>query len=210
MQSSPAIVRIRQQYNIPVLLKTQSPSPSGVVDRKRIKVLLKRETQALQTHTSLSAQDNLRDSWMKLESDLNSASLGIAFHPGPRSREVCDLLIDGFAGLPLPGAIAVMGCDVVFLAIMEKLCRGQSSPYRMRTASGACIPLELPPILMFAAENEPSICKVMRAAEDLKSLDVNIDVTVVPSCNSRPEEFLNDRMQRFFHTHLVGRFPKMF
>ena len=210
MHSSLAISRTPPQSGIPKEMTGHLPWAFSLDHRKHVKIYLKRETHYLQSYTCIPAKGDLRHSWNKIESRSNSCSLGMVCRSGPRSEDLSELLRDGFVGMPLPGAIAVIGCDLNLLENLTKLCQAQARPYRIKTASQGWVPFELPPILMLVDASDRSLVEAIKTAEELQILDVDIEIAIASGSDGEPPVFLTERIRRFFETHLVRHFPRIF
>lgn len=210
MHSSLAISRTPPHSGIPIEMTGQFPKPVSVADRNHVEIYLKRDAHDLQSHTCIVAKSDLRTSWIKLESHSNSCSLGMVCRSGPRSEDLSELLRDGFVGMPLPGAIAVIGSDLDLLDNLARLCRAHTRPYRIKTASQGWVLFELPPILMLVDASDRSLAHAMKTAEELQTLDVDIKIAIASGSDGGPQVFLNERIRRFFGNHLVRHFPRIF
>lgn len=209
MHSNLAISRTPPLSGIPMEMTAQRPRALNLVDNNNVEIYLKRDTHQIQRHSRISTRGNLRNTWVKLESHSNSCSLGMVCRSGPRRQDLSGLLHDGFSGMPLPGAIAIIGCDLDLLDNLTKLCRSQARPYRIKTISRAWVPLELPPMLMLVDAGDRSIVQAMKTAEELQTLDLEIEIAISPDSDDE-HRGLNDRIRRFFETHLIRDFPRKF
>lgn len=210
MHSSLAISRTPPQTGVPLEMTGHRPRALSLANSNDVQIYIKRDTHDIQGPTYIVAKGNLRDSWIKLESQSNSCSLGMVCCAGPRSGDLSRLLRDGFIGMSLPGAIAIIGCDLNLLDNVRELCRAQTRPYRIKTASQGFVTFELPPILMLVDAVDRSLFEAAEIAEELQLLDVKIEIAIAPGSNSEVPVFFNDRIRRFLETHLVRHFPRIF
>jgi hypothetical protein len=152
----------------------------------------------------------MRDNWFELESVLNSCSLGVVYHSGPRSDEITALLREGLVGAPLPGAIAVLGCDIALLRWLTKICEANPRPYTERTGSQPYIAFEWPPILMVASVRDSSLSEAIQAVSDLRDLHIPIEIAALPDLEDAFLPRAHETVRGFFQANLIRHFPRMF
>lgn len=158
---------------------------------------------------AVQAERSLIESWLELQTECNSTCVGIICHAGSHCGELAELIVHGFDGAPLPGAIVIVGCDLVLLGRLLELAQQHPRPYMLRTPSG-CVPFEWPAIMMIANIADPALAEALKIGRELDGLALPLHTTVVSDLRRFGQGSLPAEVTCFFADHLVVNFPKMF
>lgn len=154
--------------------------------------------------------------WRDLEREYNSCSIGVIAATAPETKAVARMISEGFAGGPLPGAIALIGFD----AALADLCRRLSERVQAPTSTAgsptwpsvSAMPFEWPPMIVFLPIGDPDVLACAKACRTLRAGNVPITLEIVPPARSADDASrgeLRRELERFFATHLMPVFPKV-
>ncbi|OBZ97569.1 hypothetical protein ADU59_00730 (plasmid) [Pararhizobium polonicum] len=158
----------------------------------------------------VASEQTLGQRWLELETQFNSTCVGLVCQADSDAGELADIIARGFDGAAVPGAIVIIGCDLVLLEQILQLARQHRVPYTMRTQSGISIPFEWPPILFIADITDPALVESLSIRRELSDLGVPVETTVAPDIRKIEQKFYSVEVRAFFQRHLVVNFPKMF
>jgi hypothetical protein len=165
--------------------------------------------------------DAMLGAWSDLETQFNSACIGLIVEPGPAIAAVARMLIQGCYGEPLPGAIAFVGHDADLLATCLELAVQSGRQVGNRADGTVCcitpaLPIEWPPMMIFLPSDDPALadcartCRKLRAAGIAMSLDIVGDVRNRPCSDVETVGLeLAEELENFFDTYLTPYFPKL-
>lgn len=142
------------------------------------------------THSVSAGDPRSLETWKELEEEFNSSSIGLI---ADASGAAFQILWEGFAGAPMPGAIVLLGWNAHDL---NKLLDGQQK------AVSALF--EWPEVRVILDCNDPSLGLGARMVRKLRAWGVPIGLEVVSSMHEIAEE-----LEWFFSANLTPVFPKM-
>ncbi len=136
--------------------------------------------------------------WRELEAEYNSSCIGLI---ATSSGAAFQILSQGIAGAPLPGAIALLGWTARDLAALPGGMDELSGSFPRNAAS----PLfEWPELRVILRCDSPELGPSARIVRSLRARNIPIALEVV---SDLPE--IIEELDRFFADHLTPVFPKM-
>jgi hypothetical protein len=136
--------------------------------------------------------------WRELEAEYNSSCIGLI---ATSSGAACQILSQGIAGAPLPGAIALLGWTARDLAALPS----GSDASGLSFSRNAVSPMfEWPELRVILRCDSPDLGLSARIVRSLRARNIPIALEVVSDLTEIVEE-----LDRFFATHLTPVFPKM-
>lgn len=155
--------------------------------------------------------------WRDLESAYNSCSIGIVAATAPETDVVTRIISEGISGGPMPGAIALTRFDAAFVDLCRRLSGSTHVPStasaRMSGMSVSATPFEWPPMIVFLQMGDPDILACANACRTLRAKNVPISLEIVASgdnVDDASRRGVRCELEKFFATHLVPVFPKLF
>lgn len=136
--------------------------------------------------------------WKELETQYNSSCIGLI---ATGAGAAFQILSQGIAGAPLPGAMALLGWSAGDLAALP----GGTAPLSASAPRKAIPPLfEWPELRVILRCESPDLGPSARVVRSLRARNIPIALEVVSDLREIVEE-----LDRFFATHLTPLFPKM-
>ncbi|WP_103175085.1 hypothetical protein [Paracoccus sp. SY] len=163
--------------------------------------------------------------WYSAECYANAISLGIVAGPGIGTSAIRRIIIEGWKGKPVPGAIALLEHDrqlsetLVAMAAQSRNLQDSAAANRQKVTPLAPPSLmEWPPLVFFLSAEDPlrgecaQACRRMRAVgipATLEIIDALALLDGLEPCGTGLSELVEE-LEHFFARHLVSDFPKIY
>jgi len=158
------------------------------------------------------SSSSLLRQWRAAEGNANSISLGIVAWAGTGTDALGQILDAGLQGGPMPGAMVVIGYDGTLAATLAEP-NAKSAQFRPATwpqNRSVSAPVEWPPILFVLPTDSPHHAGCAKACRRMRAVGVSAAFEIIDAQSEREMVELAAELDRFFDSHLVTDFPKVF